>query len=99
MDEWLNMNPSVPGSCGDFLNKHFLSHVNFKEDHVRLFDGMAEDKTAECASVKALIEICWNQIFHRCSTINRRHHHRIKRNLRIKKCHSDRIWRPQTGNH
>ena len=64
-----------------------------------LFDGMAEDKTAECASVKALIEICWNQIFYRCSTINRRHYHRIKRNLRIKKYHSDRIWRPQTGNH
>ena len=26
MDEWLHMNPSVPGSCGEFLNKHFLSH-------------------------------------------------------------------------
>lgn len=56
MDEWLHMNPSVPGSCGDFLNKHFLSHVNFREDHVRLFDGLAEDTTEECASVKALIE-------------------------------------------
>ena len=56
MDEWLHMNPSVPGSCGDFLNKHFLSHVNFPENHVRLFDGLAEDTAAECASVKALIE-------------------------------------------
>ncbi len=56
MDEWLHMNPSVPGSCGDFLDKHFLSHVNFQKDHVRLFDGLAEDTTAECASVKAYIE-------------------------------------------
>ena len=56
MDEWLHMNPSVPGSCGEFLNKHFLSHVNFPEKHIRLFDGLAEDTTAECASVKALIE-------------------------------------------
>lgn len=56
MDEWLHMNPSIPGSCGDFLNKHFLSHVNFPENHIRLFDGLAEDTTAECASVKEEIE-------------------------------------------
>ena len=56
MDEWLHMNPSVSGSCGDFLNKHFLSHVNFPENHIRLFDGLAEDTTAECASVKKQIE-------------------------------------------
>ena len=56
MDEWLYMNPSIEGSCGDFLNKHFLSHVNFPEDHIRLFDGLSKDTTAECASVKARIE-------------------------------------------
>ena len=56
MDEWLHMNPSVPGSCGDFLNKHFLSHVNFPENQVRLFDGLAKDTDAECADVKSLIE-------------------------------------------
>ena len=56
MDEWLNMNPSIPGSCGDFLNKNFLSHVNFPETHVRLFNGLADDTTAECSSVKKLIE-------------------------------------------
>ncbi len=56
MDEWLHMNPSVAGSCGDFLIKNFLSHVNFPEDHTRLFNGLAEDTTAECASVKKLIE-------------------------------------------
>jgi glucosamine-6-phosphate isomerase len=56
MDEWLHMNKTISGSCGDFLVKHFLSHVNFPEDHIRLFDGLAEDTAAECASVKAEIE-------------------------------------------
>lgn len=56
MDEWLHMNPSVSESCGDFLNKHFLSHVNFPENHIRLFDGLAKDIQAECVSVKAEIE-------------------------------------------
>lgn len=55
MDEWLYMNPSISGSCGDFLVKNFLSHVNFPEEHIRLFDGLADDTTAECADVKQLI--------------------------------------------
>lgn len=56
MDEWLHMNPSIPGSCGDFLIQNFLSHVNFPKSHVRLFDGLANDTLAECADVKKLIE-------------------------------------------
>lgn len=56
MDEWLHMNASTPGSCGDFLIKNFLSHVNFPDTHVRLFDGLAEDTDAECADVKKQIE-------------------------------------------
>ena len=56
MDEWLYMNKTISGSCSDFLVKNLLSHVNFPENQVRLFDGLAEDTAAECASVKALIE-------------------------------------------
>ena len=56
MDEWLHMNETVPGSCGDFLHKQFLDHVNFKPENVRLIDGCAEDMEAECASLKADIE-------------------------------------------
>ena len=56
MDEWLHMNETVPGSCGDFLHKQFLDRVNFKPENVRLIDGCAEDMDAECASLKAAIE-------------------------------------------
>ena len=56
MDEWLHMNETVPGSCGDFLHKQFLDRVNFKPENVRLIDGCAKDMDAECASLKAAIE-------------------------------------------
>lgn len=55
MDEWLGMNDTDPGSCGDFLRKHFLSQVNFPSHRVRLVDGRAKDPAAECASLKAFI--------------------------------------------
>ena len=56
MDEWLHMNETVPGSCGDFLRKHFLDRVNFKKENIRLIDGCAEDMEQECADLKADIE-------------------------------------------
>ena len=56
MDEWLHMNCSIPGSCGDFLIKNFLSHVNFPQSNIRLFNGLAKDTTTECLDVKNLIE-------------------------------------------
>lgn len=57
MDEWLHMNETVPGSCGDFLHKHFLDRVNFPQENVRLVDGCAEDMEAECAALKERIEV------------------------------------------
>ena len=39
MDEWLHMNETVPGSCGDFLHKQFLDRVNFKKENIRLFQN------------------------------------------------------------
>lgn len=56
MDEWLHMNETVPGSCGDFLHKNFLDRVNFAPENIRLIDGCAEDMEAECAALKADIE-------------------------------------------
>lgn len=56
MDEWLHMNETVPGSCGDFLRKQFLDHVNFKKENIRLIDSCAEDMEQECAALKADIE-------------------------------------------
>lgn len=55
MDEWLGMNRDTPGSCGDFLVKHFLSHADFAKDNVRLADGCAQDPQAECAALTRFI--------------------------------------------
>lgn len=56
MDEWRGMNEHTPGSCGDFLRKHFLSRVKFQEEHIRLVDGAADDLDAECKAVEDFVE-------------------------------------------
>lgn len=56
MDEWLHMNDTTPGSCGDFLRKNFLSLVDFKEENIVLFDGKAQDPKAECQRVQQVLE-------------------------------------------
>lgn len=56
MDEWAGMNETTPGSCGDFLEKNFLSQVNFPRERVRLVNGKAGDLQAECAAIKENIE-------------------------------------------
>lgn len=56
MDEWMGMSPATSGSCGDFLNRHFLNKVNFMPGRVRLIDGTVTDSNTECASVRAFIE-------------------------------------------
>lgn len=53
MDEWQGMSVETDGSCGDFLQKHFISKVDFKA--VRYVDGTADPK-AECESLKAYIQ-------------------------------------------
>ena len=55
MDEWLNMSEKTPGSCGAFVNTHFLNKVNFEQDNIRLFDGTASDLTLECGAADEFI--------------------------------------------
>ena len=55
MDEWLGMSVQMPGSCGDFLTKNFLSKVNFPKENIRLFDGTSVPPERECESVGAYI--------------------------------------------
>lgn len=55
MDEWLGMNKTTEGSCGDFLRRHFLRHVNFAAENVVLPDGLAEDPALECRRMEAFI--------------------------------------------
>lgn len=56
MDEWKGMNASVQGSCGDFLNKHFFSQVDYQKKHVRLVDGRAGNLKQECKDLYTFIE-------------------------------------------
>ncbi len=46
MDEWCGLPQDADGAMADFLHRHFLDAVDFKE--VFLFDGAA-DPSAECA--------------------------------------------------
>lgn len=55
MDEWLGMNAATEDSCSNFLVKHFLNHVNFKKDHIRLWDGCTGDTQKECEEVERFI--------------------------------------------
>ena len=55
MDEWLGMSVRMPGSCGDFLTRNFLSKVNFPKGNVRLFDGTVAPPEGECEAVGAYI--------------------------------------------
>lgn len=55
MDEWLGMNETTPGSCGNFLVENFLSQVNYPPAHVRLWDGKAGDTDQECRDVTNFI--------------------------------------------
>lgn len=55
MDEWLGMNRHDSGSCGDFLWKHFLSKVNFREENVMLPDGRAVPMDQELARIGGFI--------------------------------------------
>lgn len=55
MDEWVGMDEHTPGSCGNFLVKHFLRHVNYPSGQVRLWNGKAGNLEAECRSVEDFI--------------------------------------------
>jgi glucosamine-6-phosphate isomerase len=56
LDEWVGIAPSNPGSCHYFLQTELLSHLNFSKERIHLFDGLADDLTAECAKTDASIE-------------------------------------------
>lgn len=56
MDEWQNLNVHDSGSCGDFLQKNFLSQVNFRADHISLPDGRAKPIENELKRMKTYIE-------------------------------------------
>lgn len=56
MDEWLGMNRATPGSCGDFLCRHFLSRTCFKAENISLVDGRAQPIEPELERMRRFIE-------------------------------------------
>lgn len=56
MDEWVGMNKDTPDSCGNFLIRNFLQYVNYPEEHIKLWNGNAEDLEAECQSVETFLK-------------------------------------------
>lgn len=56
MDEWVGMNGDTPDSCGNFLIRNFLRYVNYPKEHIRLWNGKAEDLEAECQSVETFLK-------------------------------------------
>lgn len=56
MDEWLYMSDRTKESCGYFLREHFLNHVNYAPENVRLWDGTVSDTQKECRDVEEFIK-------------------------------------------
>jgi glucosamine-6-phosphate isomerase len=54
LDEWLNIDPSDPGSCISMLRKDFFDHVQLRKEQIVMFDVQAEP-IAECARINDLI--------------------------------------------
>ena len=52
MDEWCGLPQDADGAMADFLHRHFLDEVDFKETF--LFDGMA-DPQAECVRAEEFL--------------------------------------------
>lgn len=55
MDEWMDMNETTDGSCGDFLVKNFLSQVNFQDDNISLVNGKSAEPENECKRISSWI--------------------------------------------
>lgn len=51
LDEWLNIDPSDPGSCISILRKEFLDHIPAR---IEMFDVIADPKQ-ECTRLNSLI--------------------------------------------
>lgn len=55
MDEWMGMDERTPGSCGNFLVKYFLQHVNYASENIKLWNGKAADPYKECLEAEAFL--------------------------------------------
>jgi glucosamine-6-phosphate isomerase len=54
LDEWLNIDPTDPGSCISMLRKDFFDHVSLRAEQIVVFDVNA-DAGKECDRINKLI--------------------------------------------
>lgn len=55
LDEWVGIPPDNEGSCHFFFQTQLFKHLNFSEQRIHLFNGMADDLTKECGKMDTVI--------------------------------------------
>ncbi len=55
LDEFLGVSPEEPGSCRQYMERHFFRHVNIDRRLIHFLDGTANDPEAECERYEGAI--------------------------------------------
>jgi len=55
LDEFLGVGPEEPGSCRQYMERHFFRYVNIDRRHIHFLNGAAPDPAAECQRYEAAI--------------------------------------------
>lgn len=56
LDEWVGFGPDDAGSCSYSVYRDLFRPLGLRPEQVHIFDAKAEDLTAECARIDALID-------------------------------------------
>jgi glucosamine-6-phosphate isomerase len=57
LDEWVGLNRSDAGSCGEYLMQHFIKPLQIREDNYFLFDGRSTTLEIECSAAESFIKV------------------------------------------
>jgi glucosamine-6-phosphate isomerase len=55
LDEWVGIPPDITGNCALFLRQVIFSPLGIPEEHIHLFDSMANDLEEECQKIDEVI--------------------------------------------
>lgn len=56
LDEWVGLNRSDAGSCGEYLMRHFMEPLQIRKDNYFLFDGRSTTLEKECSAAGSFIK-------------------------------------------
>ncbi len=57
LDEYCGLGPDHPQSYRYYMRTNFFDHVNIPEKNIHIPNGLAQDKTAECADYDRMIAV------------------------------------------